>query len=261
MPTALLLLALAQPADRVALDPDRLVFRGIEDDAPVRGEAENPLEFEAYNTVLLHAHGVRPDELLAVADRTVRFRDLVLPVRQDYRLKLVGVDGRLHRLRKYPAPKPLADAGVPHLYEGWLFPDDASDPLCFLGTALPAGLEPSHRFSPTVPVTAAGFVFKLMRYEATEKHPADPARHRVRKAPLLMGNALLLRPGSAGAADPWAGVFVPGLLLAVGLLAVAGVGLSAFFRRGDRAAKRHITARQAQNPFAEPADAGRGPLP
>ena len=252
MPHLLLLLALAQPADRYALDPDRLSFKGIEDDAPVRGEADNPLEFEAYNAVLLHARQFSAGELAAAANRDVTFRDLVLPVRQDFRLKLVALDGRLLRLRRYEATKPLRAAGVSHLYEGWLYPDAGDAPLCFLATELPAGLEPSQKYSPAVPVTAAGFVFKLMRYESAEPHPTDRDRGRLRKAPLLMGHILVPRPKPpAEASDPWARGFVPGFGLVVGGLLAGGLGLTAWFRRGDRAVKRDLTERRHQNPFAE----------
>ncbi len=252
MPTALLLLALTQPADRYALDPDRLSFKGVEDDAPVRGEADNPLEFEAYNVVLLHARQFAAGELAAAANRDVTFRDLVLPVRQDFWLKLVALDGRLLRLRKYEATKPLQAAGVSHLYEGWLYPSAGDAPLCFLATELPAGLDPSLTYSPAVPVTAAGFVFKLMRYESAEPHPTDRDRGRLRKAPLLMGRSLILRPKPpADTSDPWAGGFVPGFGLVVGGLLAAAFGLTAWFRRGDRAVKQDLTARRHQNPFAE----------
>ena len=253
MPIILLLLALAQPADRFALDIDRLTFRGIDDDAPVRGEADNPLEFEAYNAVLLHARRFAADELSAAANRDVTFRDLVLPVRQDFRLKLVALDGRLLRLRKYEATKPLIAAGVPFLYEGWLVPDAGDAPLCFLATDPPAGLEPSHLYTPAVKVTAAGFSFKLMRYESAEPHPKDTTRPTVRKAPLLMGRSLILRPMPAVAdvSDVWAGGVLPGLGLVVGGLAAVGFGLTAWSRYGDRAVRRELAARRQQNPFGE----------
>lgn len=251
MSSALLLLALAQPPVRYALDPDRLQFQGIDDDAPVRGEADNPLEFGAYNAVLLHARGFDSAELAAAANRDVTFRDLVLPVRQDFRLKLVRLDGRLLRLRKYEATRPLKDAGVPHLFEGWLYPDAGDAPLCFLSTDLPPGLEPSHKYTPTVPVTAAGFVFKLMRYESSEPHPTDRDRGRVRKAPLLMGRSLILRPRPPEATDPWAAGFVPGIGAVVGGLLAVGFGLTAWYRQGDRPVKLTLSERRKQNPFAE----------
>jgi hypothetical protein len=248
---ALLLLALAQPPGRYALDADRLQFQGIDDDAPIRGEAENPLEFRAYNEVLLHARQFPAAELAAAADRDVTFRDLVLPVRQDFRLKLVRLDGRLLKLRKYEANKPLRDAGVSHLYEGWLYPDAGDAPLCFLATDPPPGLEPSKLYTPAVPVTAAGFVFKLMRYESAEPHPADRDRRQVRKAPLLMGRSLILRPKPPEPADPWATGFVPGFGVVVGGLLAVGFGMTAWYRRGDRPIKQTLSERRQRNPFAE----------
>jgi hypothetical protein len=251
---ALLGLCLVQP-DRIALDPDRLVFRGIEDDAPVRGQADNPQEFEAYNLVLTHAWQFAAEELAATANRDVTFRDLVAPSRQDFRLTLVRLDGRLLRLRKYPATKPLRAAGVQHLYEGWVFPDAGDSPLCFLATDPPDGLGPSQNYSPPVPVTAAGFVFKLMRYESAEPHPTDPARQVVRRAPLLMGRRLILRQLPPSPA-PITGGLLPAVGGVLALFAAVGVGLTAWYRRGDRAVRAAVTDRRNENPFEDDRPSG-----
>lgn len=254
MVPVLLVLAIASPpSNRLALDPDRLQFRGIDDDAPVRNQADNPLEYEAYNTVLQHARQFTATELLSGAERDVTFRDLVLLVRQDFRLKLVALDGRLLGVRKYAATPPLIAAGVPHLYECWLVPDTGSAPLCFQSTELPPGLEPRRTYDRPVPVTAVGYVFKLMRYESSEPHPTDRERGRVRKAPLLMGHSLILRPvpSSVGRSDPWATGFVPGLVLAVGGLGAIGLGLTAWYRRGDRSVQAELERHRQQNPFAD----------
>jgi hypothetical protein len=244
-----------RPADKYALDPDRFHFGRVEDDAPVRGEADNPDEFLAYNEALLHARRFPAAELEQHARRDVLFADLVKPVRQDFRLKLVYFEGRLKRLRRLDPTRPLAAAGVADLYEAWLFPRSGPDPVCVLSTELPPGLEPGLDYSPPVPAAAAGYSFKLIHYEAAELNPKDRTRHRVRKAPLLMAHSLTLRPAAVAGADggdPWRTGFLPGLGAVLGGLAAAALALTAWFRRGDRAVRRELDNRRDVNPFAGP---------
>ena len=72
-----------------------------------------------------------------------------------------------------------------------------------------------------------------------------------KKAPLLIGRAVVVRGGDDGPGT-WAGTFFPAL--AGGLLAVMGTGLalSWWFRRGDRRAHGEIEAVRHQNPFDGP---------
>ena len=243
------------PKDRYALDADRLYFSRIDWDAPLRGEERNPDEFEAYNDTLKHALQFSTAELTARGSRDVTFRDLVLPVGRDFQFKLLTMDGRLKRVRRLEPTKALAAAGVKSLYESWVFPTNYSDPLCLLTIDLPDGVEPALEFNPTRSVTFAGYFFKLIQYESATPDAKNPDRNKVRRAPLLIGRGFTAAPlPSADGGRPWREGFLPGVLAVVGTVAAAAVGLTAWYRRGDRATKAILEARRDRNPFGVPAD-------
>ena len=250
---ALVPAAFAQPPDPCAdtrIDPDRLHFRFVQDDAPVRHEGQNQQEFDAYNEVLLHAHRLPVATLERCANRDVTFLDLVKDVRKDYQFTLIYLEGRLKRLRRLEPTKPLAEAGVKDLYEGWMFPKDRADPLCVLVTELPPGLAPGHEFDPPRSVAVAGYSFKLIRYESSEPDPKRPEQGIVRRAPLVMGHAFTLLPEpEADAGASWRTAFLPGMLAIVGGVGLVVVALTWWFRRGDRSVRRELDARRSQNPF------------
>ena len=60
------------------------------------------------------------------------------------------------------------------MYEAWIIPNGETqgNPICFVLCDLPAGLEP--RKTMDVPVSVAGYSFKLLRYESGE---ADKERY------------------------------------------------------------------------------------
>ncbi len=244
----------AAPVDPLAkfrIDKDRLHFGRVEDDVKVRSEDENPHEFTAYNEVLIQAHRLSAADLEQHAIRDVMFRDLVLDTRKDYQFKLVYLDGRLKRLRRLEPTKPLAEAGVKNLYEGWLFPQNGTEPVCVLTTELPEGLEPSIEYTPSKHAAVAAYSFKLMRYEAAD--PKDPSRLIVRKAPLLMGRSFKVfpeRPAPEG--SEWWGGFLPGLLAVLAGITAVAFGLTWWFRRGDRKVHQKLDDRLDRNPYAEP---------
>ena len=111
------------PAAKYQIAKNRLIFDRIRDKEAFRSEDENPEEYRAYNTVLLHARSFPAAELEKYARRDVNFKDLFRNA-QEFRLELVYLDGRLKQLRRTEPTKDLAAAGVKDLYEGWLFPRD-----------------------------------------------------------------------------------------------------------------------------------------
>jgi hypothetical protein len=236
------------PADKYKIDTDRFHFTRVEDDAPLRSEAQNLSEYMAYNDVLLHARQFPAAELEAHANRDVTFRDLVRPVRQDFQFDLLYFEGRLAQLRRGDPNKGQAAAGVTDWYEGWMFPLDGSDPMCVHVTELPPGLQPSREYDPRPRVAVAGYYFKMIRYESSEKDPDDPARYRVRRAPLLLAKSFTLLP-TPDAEDSWRTGFLPGMLGVLAGVAVVVAALTLWFRRGDRAARRALEDRRARNPF------------
>jgi hypothetical protein len=236
--------------DRYKIDSDRFQFTQVRDGVPVRSESENRDEYETYNDVLLHARQFTADELERAAYRDVTFADLLGKARDDYRFKLLYFEGRLKRLRRMEPTRPLAAAGVKDLYEAWVFPRNGTDPMCVLTTELPPGLESGPTdFEPARPVAVAGYFFKVISYEATEKDPKDPTRQRRRLAPLLMAKSLTLLPEpEADGGRAWRTGFLPGMLGVMAAIAAVVLGLTFWFRRGDRAARRALDRRD-RNPF------------
>ena len=246
-------------ATSVALDKNLRVFQRIKDDAPMQARKDNWEEGAAWDRVVLHARKFAPEALEKAVRRDVGFADLFEKNRLDYKLELVHVEGRLVRLRKLEKPSPrLTEAGVTVCYEAWIIPKDepSGHPVCVVVTELPEGLEPQ----PAAPgqkllnkwVTFAGYSFKLLRYRSNEMRKDDPSENQWKAAPLLIGRAVTLRDDPAG--DPgygWRTVFVPAIV--GGLLVIVGVavGLSWWFRRGDRRARAEVEAVRDRNPFGD----------
>lgn len=242
----------AASADKYALDADRLFFGGVTWDAPQNAsEDANPGEYQAYNETLLHARKFGGDELLAAASRDVTFRDLVDPrTARDYQYKLLALQGRLVRVRRVAPTKPLADAGVANLYECWLFPLKAADPLCLLVSELPANVPVGPLLQPAVHVDFAGYYFKLTQYVSAQEKPDSPGQNVKRRAPLLMGRTFrVTAEPDSGRPDLWATGFPPSMMGLVGGVFAVGLALTWWFRRGDRAVKRTLEARRSLNPF------------
>ena len=235
------------------LEKDSFLLSAVEDDAPIRSESENSLEFDAYNQVILKAHEFTVDELESVARKDVTFKDLVKPIRADFRYDLIGFEGRLLQLRRMEPTKPLKEAGVKDLYEAWLFPVDGIDPMCVILTELPAGLEPSLRYNPPKRVRVAGYFFKLMWYESSQPDPKDLTRGRYRKAPLLMAKSLRLLPQpSSDAGEAWRTEFLPAMLGLFLLVTGLAFMLNWYFKRGDRRLQSEREARlERANPFSD----------
>ena len=104
----------------VHIDKDRVIFDRIEDGYPIRSESQNPDEYAAYNYVLTFARQFSVTDLEAGARRDVTFRDLIKPVRKDFKLDLVYFEGQLKRLRSIGATRQLKEAGIDTLYEVWI---------------------------------------------------------------------------------------------------------------------------------------------
>ena len=246
--------ARAQTPEKYRLDTDRLQFDRVNFEGRIASEDQNRDEFAAYCDVLLRARQFTAAELASAGDRLVTFRDLVQrePSGKAYQFQLLTFDGRLKSARPFPAPKPLIEAGVPTIYECWLLTHRSNNPVCVLATELPAGLAPSAAYPDSKPVTVGGYFFKLLHYDTQIPDTAQPGGREVRRAPLLMARAVEVTPepvvAQSGAA--WRGVFLPGVLGLLGVLAVCAVGLTLYFRRGDRAVRAEIEARRSRNPFA-----------
>jgi hypothetical protein len=234
-------------AERVRLDTDPLLgFRNIEDDAPPRSADQNEDEHRAFNYTLAHAHKI-PVEVLARHSQPVELANLIYPIHQDYLRELIHVEGRLVRLSEMKPTSFLRETEkVQTLYEGWLIPHGEEYPVCIVFTELPNGLKPGRKLD-NVWASFDGYFFKLIHYETGEK--IGPNRYQARKAPWLLGHSPQLQPPPPEETGMSFADLVP-LIIAL-LLGVVGValGLTLWFRRGDRAVRDTLAQAQSTNPF------------
>jgi hypothetical protein len=239
-----------EPAEESVALPKLDDFGFIEWDAPVRSQDQSPEEHRAYNTILEFARGFPAAKLEARAARDLTVNDLLSKTGQDYQFDLIYFEGRLKQLTKMKPTRTLKEAaGVETMYEGWLFPKDEYNPVAVVFTELPAGLEPAREMSRWVGF--AGYYFKMMRYESREKAAGDADRNKVRRTPLLLGKTVtLLTPPEEETALSWRGTFVPTVVGMIGLVALTALGLTFWFRRGDRAVRASVDRHRAgANPF------------
>lgn len=243
--------------DPTALDPNVRVFKFINDDSAMIRTAPTDLtwpEVAAYNRIILHAARFTPEELEEHALTDVKFADLFEKVRKDYQFKNVKMEGRLISLRRMEVNNELRAAGVNQAFEGWLVPatEPSGNPVCIVFTEPLEDVEPGGRVNKWV--SFAGFSFKLMRYESAEKYENEPNRHKVKKAPLLIGKQPISRRDPEAATSLTWGGFMQGAIICAALLIVAGGGLAWWYRSGDRKAKEVMEAARSRNPF-DPASA------
>lgn len=238
----------ATPENPAKLDRNLRVFTRIKDNAYIAKAEDNWEEVSAWNRVLLHARRFTPDDLERWAT-DVKFADLFTDGRRDFRLDLVRVEGRLIKLDKMKPGAVLTAAGVETAYEGWLVPKDEprGNPVCVVFTDPPEGVEPTGRVNKWV--SFAGYSFKLLWYKSGERDKDDPNKNVTKKAPLILGRAVINRPDPDAASPVSWGAFANAATVAFVLLAGTAGGLTWWFRRGDRQAKQEMDAHRARNPF------------
>ncbi|MFO0934958.1 MAG: hypothetical protein U0798_00395 [Gemmataceae bacterium] len=238
----------------IPIDKNRAIFSHIDDRSPIRSESQSPDEYAAYNAVLIHARHIPVADLESHARRDVMYKDLFHSVRKEFKLDLVRFEGRLKRLRSIGPTRQLKEAGIETLYEGWIVPrEQPKFLLCFLTTELPEGLEAQQELGKpalNMPVSISGYFFKLMAYETPEA-AKDPKKTPIEYAPLLMGRSIVvLKETGRDPADDWFGTFLPALVAVMGTIAAIVIGLTLWYRRGDRTVQSTIAARYETNPFA-----------
>ena len=246
--------AKAADGDRKAkfqFDKDRRFLKNVKDLTPIRGQADDHDEYDAYNELVLHTHQFTTAELQGAARLDVSYGDLFSKGREDYRFELIKFQGRLKRLRKIEANEYLKDNGIKELYEAWVVPNNDNNPMCIVLTEKPEGLEPNLEYNPSYRVTATGFFFKLFEYQSQEPSEKTKGGFLTRRAPLLMGKSIAVQPVEDNdGGGPWREVFLPALLTGLGLFTVFALGVTWYFRRGDRRSIKILEAKKG-NPFDE----------
>lgn len=243
------------PKSKYQFDKDFLYLSKVKDLTPIRSNAEDSDEYDAYNDLVLHANRFATADLQTAARLDVSYGDLFSKVRVDYRFELIQFTGRLKRLRRIEANEFLKANGVKELFEAWVVPNNDNNPMCIILTEKPDGIEPNLEYNPSYPVTATGYFFKLFEYQSQEPSEKTKGAFLTRRAPLLMGKSIALRPvEDRDGGGPWREVFLPALLTFLGLAAVFALGVTWYFRRGDRRSIQILESKKG-NPF----DEGAGP--
>ncbi len=163
-----------------------------------------------------------------------------------YRGQVIHFEGRLKRVRSFDAPTMVAQAGVPTVYEGWVFthPAYGADPICIVFTELPPGIQVAEEVQSQV--SFDGYFFKRYRYRSADSRPGQ-----AREAPLLIGRApVLLEAAGTGPAAPPSPWMMAGPMLAVLLVLIMGTLLLAFvlhlwFRRSDARVRARLASARA----------------
>ena len=251
--------AVPVPADKVdskakfQFDKDRRILQAMrgKDPSPLRTDVDDHDEYDAYNELVLHANQFTMAQLQDAARIDVSYGDLFAKTREDYRFELIAFRGRLKRLRKIESNEFLRERGIAALYEAWVVPNDENNPVCFLITEKPNGIEPSLDYKSSYPVTASGYFFKLLEYESKEPSEKNKGKFLTRRAPLMMGKSLAVGPvEEIDGGGPWREVFLPALLTSLGLFTIFALGVTWYFRRGDRRSIRILESKKP-NPFQE----------
>jgi len=233
----------------VRLDKTLPEWLSVKDDAPYvyAGKREMDAvrvrkmldEEKAFNYVLSFAHRQPAERLRKYSFRGVPLENLFRYVlRDEYLRELIHMEGRLSLVLPMKPTDDLRDlTGIERLYEAWVVPPGSDKLVCVVVSELPEGVQPGE--DQKVRVAFDAYYFKLWHYETRKlKDPAkDPDRHEWRRAPLFLGKTFEVT-GPAVADEP---TYTPSVLygLVGGLagLGLAGLGLTLWFRRGDRGIK------------------------
>jgi len=127
------------------------------------------------------------DALAKAARKDVTYAKLMQEPTK-FRGEPLHIKGRLRRLIKMDAPKPLLNDGIKVLYEGWIFPESeegGANPYCIIFTELPKDVELGERVN--YRATCDAYFFKIYRYKA--------GGDKTRDAPLLIGRTFALQKG------------------------------------------------------------------
>ncbi len=244
----------ARPKEQIAFDKNR-AFLNVHDFTTPNLGTSGKGEHDTFCALALHTSMFTNDELLAAARKDVSYSDLMVKndiLREDIRFELVQFSGRLKRLKQIGTFKELREAGITNLCEAWVFPDGQINPVCVLLNECPAGLEPNLEYEQSLPVTVAGYFFKITQYETDQPSSKNPGKNIVLNAPLLVGQTLKMNERKASASESLPAL-LPVVIVSGATLLFIILGLTFLLTRSDKGLRRY-TEKQLANPFtaAEP---------
>jgi hypothetical protein len=237
-----------EPTDEelVRLDKTLPEWASVKDDAPyilpgrmqmdaVRERRANEEE-KAFNYVLGVAHRQPVERLRKCSLKDVPLANLYFDIRQDYLRELIHIEGQLALVLPMKATDELRDLhGIEDLYEAWVFVRGLETPklVCVVVSELPEGVKPGE--DQNLKVAFDAYYFKLWHYETRQvKDPAkDPNKHNWERAPLFLGKTFEVT-GRVGDEPTDSPGMVYGLIGGLAAVAMAGLGIVLWFRRGDR---------------------------
>ena len=203
--------------------------------------------YEAYCQALIYSFRFHEDAFKKSAKENA---DLKFPHLWNepkiHRGKVIPVQGRLVRIRKYEAPWPAKREGIQHVYEGWLYGDTKnSTPYCVIFTVPPEGVQVAE----TLRRQASFEGYFLGRFKFRVGAVGD---QRDIDIPLFIGPTIHVAQELPPAIDdtPFSLIVLIGVVaLLVGLVAVI-CAISWWFRKGDSAIQAKLAVRKEQETLA-----------
>ena len=229
----------------------------VHDKTSIPKEPENR-ELDAYFDMIIFANRTAPAALDKAALHEEGLWTKVFHDPDKYRGELVHFEGRLKKLRQFPAQAMAIQGGAKDYYEGYLSVDAwQDDPVFFICTELPPGLQPGESLD--IPVGVSGYFYKIFRYTPNDAKQA----HKDRLAPLVIGHMIGVtgppapdKPEPNGEWPEWLGpAFFGVIAVTVALLFAMGH----WFRGGDRHVRGRVDAARYGEFVPPPPDAPADP--
>jgi hypothetical protein len=193
-------------AEDLSIPP--IALAGIEDNTVGIRRAE----VDVYHQMLATVRRLPEDLRRQHSDRDVAFTVIMLQP-DEYRGRLVGITGELHRLSKLPVME--NDVGIDQLYEGWMYTEDSgNNPWQFVCTSLPEGGDPKVLSLPRR-IRVEGYFFKRTGYAS---------RGGQHVAPTLLARSFELLPPPISAAPQMQSQMRNWMLGLIGLV-IVGLGV------------------------------------
>jgi hypothetical protein len=196
----------------------------------------NQAMYNVYNQALIYSFEQPPD----VFKKSARDNDFikfphVWNEPKLHRGKVIPLQGRIARIRKYEAPQPAQEKGVKFVHEGWVFSEtEGAHPYAIIFPVLPNEFEVAEKMNRAVKFY--GYFIGKIKVRAP-KGDID--------VPLLIGPTIYAERAKLTADDstPFSLMVLIGLVgLLVGIAAVI-FSISWVFRKGDRALQNQLAAR------------------